>query len=199
MFFVMHGFFETRKGLYGHYIKPYTVDANDLCVPYPLPAWYDENATDLGAKSARGYPGLSWEVNAKGESFDYNLEPNLNVCKNDIDFVVASDPAQAQARFYEIGRETLRQAVKSGEELDLEFAYKMQGLLGCTLETVWACLDPSFNPADRGEIMNRFVAGYTDGFFKKISWEDQQDPRAVATEELQQHKAWCQVGAHACL
>jgi len=90
-------------------------------------------------------------------------------------------------------------AVKQGEELDLAFAYKMQGLLGCTLETVWACMDPSFNPADRADMMNRFVAGYTDGFFKKISWEDQQDPRAVATEELQQHKAWCQVRARACL
>ena len=67
-----------------------------------------------------------------------------------------------------------------------------QGLLGSNLETVWACLDPDFNPADRKDMLDRFVGAYTQGFLDSVHWRDSQDPRAVVTEELQQHKAFCQ-------
>ena len=191
----MKDLFETRLGVFGHYIKPYTIDSNNLCVPFPPPSWFDPDEKDNNT-SLPGYPGHPTDDKVQ----DYNLPPNLLASRPQIDFLVAGVPGRNnEPPFHEIGRETLMDAVKQGEELDLAFAYKMQGLLGCTLETVWACMDPSFNPADRADMMNRFVAGYTDGFFKKISWEDQQDPRAVATEELQQHKAWCQVRARACL
>ena len=64
--------------------------------------------------------------------------------------------------------------------------------MGSNLETVWACLDPDFNPADRKDMLDRFVGSYTQGFLDSVHWRDSQDPRAVVTEELQQHKAFCQ-------
>lgn len=86
--------------------------------------------------------------------------------------------------------------MEEGEALDFEFAKRMQGLLGVAQESVWACLDPSFNPADRPGALERFSAGYTATFYKTVAWQDQQDPRAVATEALQQHKAFCEEWVH---
>ena len=271
--FVMDGNFRLVHGQFGHYIKPFTVDDDWECVPFPPPDHFNPEHAKDDADSVipAGFPGLMWPserlVNAVWDRWerkefpliegtdaqviatlqrlnpmerdinelflkawktvdmntapapfvilrsdflenpdkkdenplyyngpnhrDPNLPPNLDWAIKDVDFVACASVRELP-RFLEIGREFLKNVVQKGEELDLAFAYKMQGLIGGTLDSVWACLDPSFNPADRRDMLNRFSAGYISTFFKSVSWEDQEDSRAVATEELQQHKAFCQ-------
>lgn len=122
---------------------------------------------------------------------DPSLPPNMDVCKEGVHFMACPSPLE-DPRYYEVGSEYLKETVERGEALDFAFARRMQGLLGTGQDAVWACLDPDFNPADRPGVMERFSGAYTAGFYKAVSWEDSHDPRAVATEALQQHKAFCQ-------
>ena len=273
-FFVMDNAHEPRPGRYGHYLKPYTVDDEQECVPFPAPPEYDANEqkkTDKRVIQA-GWPGQPWpdksiveyvqrkweeykriwialderprlEEMAKragwGMSFikyyisamveigranapvpfmisrkvymdsqydkelfhpghgkmrDPGLPPNSDWCVEGIHFVGCNSPLEDHSpSYYEIGPEFLKQCVERGEKLDFEFARRMQGLLGVGQDAVWACLDPDFNPADREGALERFTGSYSAGFYKSVTWEDQQDPRGVAIEALQQHKAFCQV------
>jgi hypothetical protein len=127
---------------------------------------------------------------------DPSLPPNIDVCKEGVHFIACSSPIDPKPKYYEVGSDYLKNAVERGEALDFAFAKRMQGLLGTGQDAVWACLDPDFNPADRPAVLERFMGSYTAGFYKGVTWEDQQDPRAVATEALQQHKAMCQEWVH---
>ena len=127
---------------------------------------------------------------------DPGLPPNMDVCQEDVHFIACSSPIDPNPKYYEVGSEYLKTAVERGEALDFAFAKRMQGLLGVGQDAVWACLDPDFNPADRPSVLERFTGSYTAGFYRGVKWEDQQDPRAVATEALQQHKAMCQEWVH---
>ena len=61
-FFVMPGVFIPRPGRFGHYLKPYTVDEDKECVPYPPPPGYDANeAKDYENRVVvAGWPGVPW-------------------------------------------------------------------------------------------------------------------------------------------
>ena len=70
----------------------------------------------------------------------------------------------------------------------------MQGLLGGTLASVWDCLDPDFNPADRADVMSQFLDRYAAHFYDTLDYDDDAlVTREVAQEALQQHKIFCQV------
>jgi hypothetical protein len=269
-FFVVPGDAHPRPGIFGHYLKPYTVDEDEECVPFPPPEDYDANADKRwdGEFLSSGWPGLPWPSKAlvqavfplwkrnlanwipnsitddvagwsrgllpayreamranRGETpfeierkkfhdnrgglhratyfhistpygRDPSLPPNLDACTPGVHFTECSNPLAEHPAYYEVGSEFLKKKVEEGEALDFAFARRMQGLLGVAQEHVWACLDPSFNPADRPAAMERFTASYTASFYKAVSWQDQQDPRAVATEALQQHKAFCEEWVH---
>lgn len=266
LFFVVPGRDTPRAGLFGHYLKPFTVDDDDECVPFPPPPGYDpKKKKRLDLEYDAGLPGVPWPSTEAVElvmpGFDDNeedwinivdqdelkkaclpyfsrmmgvyadsarivarkdadtpfmvirkyicgkhnalhhsgpygfndpsLPPNMDVCKEGVHFMACPSPLE-DPRYYEVGSEYLKETVERGEALDFAFARRMQGLLGTGQDAVWACLDPDFNPADRPGVMERFSGAYTAGFYKAVSWEDSHDPRAVATEALQQHKAFCQ-------
>jgi hypothetical protein len=269
-FFVVRGDDRPRPGIFGHYLKPFTVDDDDECVPFPPPEDYDatQDKTWVGNFIQSGWPGLPWPDKAlvkavlplwnRGEANwipnsitnqvaglsrgllpayreamqagrkdtpfeiernkfhvnrtgagratyfhiatqhgkDPSLPPNMDACEAGVHFTKCSDPLAPHPAYYEVGSEYLKRKVEEGEALDFAFAQRMQGLLGVAQDHVWACLDPSFNPADRPAAMERFTASYTASFYKGVSWQDQQDPRAVATEALQQHKAFCEEWVH---
>lgn len=123
---------------------------------------------------------------------DPSLPPNMDVCSEGVHYIACPSPLE-KSTYFEVGSEFLKAAVERGEALDLVFARRMQGLMGVGQDAVWACLDPDFNPADRPGMLERFGGAYSASFYKSVSWEDNHDPRAVATEALQQHKAFCQV------
>ena len=271
VFFVVNGLDEPRAGVFGHYLKPFTIDDNEECVPFPPPPGFESQPVAEGDRRgiAAGWPGFPWPsppvveyvqrkwqkdreqwisrqdvrnmrdiagwdcdfldyyrdyaklssrnkavgpiavcrdmYNTPAQAFvlrhngppglkDPSLPPNIDACKEDIHFIACSSPLDnACPKYYEVGSEYLRLSVERGEALDFAFARRIQGLMGVGQEAVWACLDPDFNPADRPGMLDRFTGSYTAGFYKGVAWEDQQDPRAVATEALQQHKAFCQV------
>lgn len=271
-FFVVQGEDKPRAGLFGHYLKAYTVDDDEECVPFPPPQGYDPNKEKVWEEIFidAGWPGQPWpsldlikEVNQfwidrdepwipqtlqpedagwsraqlkayrrasnkkprrdalvpfmierkryhenrntanRGMYFhigppgfpDPGLPPNVDACKPGVDFIACASPLE-EPKYYEVGSEFLKRRVEEGEALDFEFARRMQGLLGVAQDHVWACLDPSFNPADRPAVLERFMASYAGSFYKTVAWQDQQDPRAVATEALQQHKAFCEEWVH---
>jgi hypothetical protein len=272
-FFVIKGSAEPRPGLFGHYLRPYTIDDDDECVPYPPPDGYEpgyvktwhqrflpvgipglpwpsedlvEYVNDAWTKHVENWiqpthPGddlrriAGWSARQLGfftdasmrcvrdhatspfmierETFRSNrrdhvlvhhtgppgnpdpcLPPNIDYCVKDKDYVMCKSPIE-DPDYFELGSDFLKRVVERGEALDFAFAQRMQGLLGVGQEAVWACLDPDFNPADRAGALDQFSAGLTSGFYKSVAWEDQHDARAVATEALQQHKAFCQVMA----
>lgn len=127
---------------------------------------------------------------------DPSLPPNMDVCVPGQDFVARKNPLEGPPEYYEVGSAFLSRCVEEGELLDFAFAKRMQGLLGVGQDAVWACMDPDFNPADRAGALERFAAAYTASFYRSVSWQDQQDPRAVAIEALQEHKAFCQEWVH---
>ena len=135
-----------------------------------------------------------WSPGLKGQRDPY-FPPNVDWCKKDVHFIACASPLEPP-KYYEVGHDYLKNAVERGEALDFTFAKRMQGLLAVGQDVVWACLDPNFNPADRPSMLERFTASYTAGFYRSVTWEDQQDPRGVATEALQQHKAFCQEWVH---
>jgi hypothetical protein len=171
---------------------------------------YRDAARAIGRANARGpfmieravYAAVR-DTNERGTVFnigppghpDPSLPPNPGACRPGVDFVACPSPLDSP-KYYEVGSDYLKRALEDGEALDFEFAKRMQGLLGVAQDAVWACLDPNFNPADRAGALERFSAGYTATFYKTVAWQDQQDPRAVATEALQQHKAFCEEWVH---
>ena len=116
--------------------------------------------------------------------------PNLEACEEGEHYVRA--PWRGDPSYFEVGRAVLEEAVEAGERLDFAFAQKMQGLLGLPQDAVWACLDPSFNPADRKDALHQFVNGYTLGFYGSVSFDAEDDAREVAVGALQEHRAFCQ-------
>lgn len=134
-----------------------------------------------------------WHKLGDGHDRDpYPFPPNLDVCELHVHYTVSIGYDAGNVGYYEIGRQTLEAAVEDGERLDFAFAQRMQGLLGGAQDSVWACLDPGFNPLDRKESLHQFVATYTAGFYGTVSFEAEDGPRAVAVEALQQHRAFCQ-------
>ena len=123
---------------------------------------------------------------------DPSFIPAIDLMQEGVDYVRASPP-WSPPDYYEIGVNLLKEAVERAELLDLAFARRIMGLLGVAQDAVWACLDPDFNPADRQEILDRFISNYTQDFYKSVTWVDTPDARAVGTEAIQQHKAFCQV------
>ena len=66
----------------------------------------------------------------------------------------------------------------------------MQGLLGTTQTSVWDCLDPDFDPADRKDLLSQFLNTYSGDFYAHV---EDASAREVAQEAMQQHKAFCKV------
>ena len=127
----------------------------------------------------------------------YPFPPNLDVCEVDVHytFVVGYDYNPKRVHYYEVGRQSLEESVEDGERLDFCFAQRMQGLLGGAQDSVWACLDPGFNPLDRKDALHQFVATYMAGFYGAVSFGAEDGARAVAVEAMQQHRAFCQASS----
>jgi hypothetical protein len=124
---------------------------------------------------------------------DASPPPDPNYCLEGRDFVRQSWGFGGPPLYYEIGRDLLEESLEAGERLDFEFAKRMQGLLGGPLAAVWDCLDPSFNPADRGNLLAQFLGSYGRDFHSQMRFEEGIEARAVVTEAMQQHQAFCQV------
>jgi hypothetical protein len=178
--------------------------------PWPSPGWAYQ-PTDEMDRAAAAFPVphvpkfLRTEYRAScddpkwrawgpaGDQDPSPYPPNPDLCEADTHFV--SCPREND-QYCEVGRHFLEERVEEGERLDYVFALKMQGLLGGALESVWGCLDPSFNPMDRKDALHQFMHLFTTSFYGSVSFEGDDDPREVATEALQEHRAFCQARTH---
>jgi hypothetical protein len=92
------------------------------------------------------------------------------------------------AHVYDIDEDWLRQKVEKAERLDYEFALRIQGLSGSTLNNVWAPRNSS--PLGNGNaVMKKFAQTLVDHFFKTYMVENRGDysPESVVREVVAMH------------
>jgi len=100
-----------------------------------------------------------------------------------LDFTIASLDT-----YYEVGGTLIKENLQKAEALDFQFASLIQGLLGLPQESVWACLDPDYNPHDKDPLIAQFRTNYTQSTYKEVTWVDQDMSRLLSEEIIQQHK-----------
>ena len=85
---------------------------------------------------------------------DTRLKPDSRFCILYAHYIVPT----AQASYYEIGLNTLKNTLETAEALDLAFARRMEGLGNVAPQVCWDCLDPDYDPSDRPAVMDQFMA-----------------------------------------
>jgi hypothetical protein len=80
--------------------------------------------------------------------------------------------------------------MERAEQLDYEFALRMQGLQNSTINAVWVCSNAGAEPADRSEMMEQFLRHYMTRFLAQAPMA-QDDPEAVIREAVQMHQQYC--------
>lgn len=160
-----------RKGLWGHYLSPYKI-INGCAQPFT------GSALPTRAEVPRDAPG-----NVTG---DPKPRPDPTHCKQGVHYVCPS-----QVKYYEIGIDVLRDILQKAEDSDLAFARRMEGMGAVTRNTVWACIDPDFNPSDRQGVLDQFMHKYLDRFYTRLEPGNNPDTRDVVQEGLHKHKEFC--------
>jgi len=129
-------------------------------------------------------------LNTDEELPDYSKLPDQLFSQEGVHYVKVPDPSRQKCPYYEIGHDTISRALQRAEELDFEFAKRMQGLTGSSLDYTWACMDPDYTPSDRQIMLSEFTKTYVGDFLNTAKGD--LDSRAVVTEELQEHRAFSQ-------
>lgn len=166
-------------GTHGHYLTPYLIDEKGYTIPFPpanapCTSIIDPSNEDPSVVFPDPYP------------------PNLNYSLFNRDYIVGPAGSVDTPVFLEIGRNVLMMTCEDAEKRDFQFAQKMQGLLGVSQSSVWDCLDPDFNPADRDGLLQSFLKSQTDGFLGLLQIHEDHDVRDVAFEVMRRHKTFCQ-------
>lgn len=170
-----------RPGKWGHYLvtyERYTHNGEWYGRPYK-----HDTPFATPERIRRGAPGLVMG--------DPKPRPWDRACKENEHYVCASQGREDPPAYYEIGRETLRQALEQGEALDLAFAQRMEGLANVAKLAVWDCLDPDYDPGDRKPVMDQFMHKYLDRFYTRLEPGNAPAAGDVAEEALHKHKAFC--------
>ena len=169
-----------RPGIWGHYLVTYErFQGDDDDETWWGRPYKDRQELDPPVKVHIGAPGTVKGDTKPPPSPDYCIENEHYVC------------AGTELLYYEIGMETLRQALEQGEALDLAFARRMEGLGNVAKSAVWDCLDPDYNPGDRKAVMEQFMHKYLDRFYTRLQPGNVPTAGDVAEEALHKHKAFC--------
>lgn len=139
-----------------------------------------------------GHVAAAWRpcANLDDATADPNMVPDVDYCREGVHFISANSPLDDPSPYYEIGHDNLKEVLQEAEELDYEFAKRIQGLVGASQDFTWACLDPDFVPSDRALLLSEFTKTFTGDFLSSAKGD--ANPRSVATEQLQQHRAFSQ-------
>ena len=160
-----------RNGIWGHYL-----------VPYKIVGGRGRPFTGDQLSSPNAVPD-----NAPGKvQGDPKPEPDPNHCKPKVHYITPT-----LGKYYEIGIDTLRKRLQSAESADLAFARRMEGMGNVMRNTVWACIDPDFNPGDRQGVLDQFLHKYLDRFYTRLEPGNSPDTRDVIEEGLHKHKEFC--------
>lgn len=118
--------------------------------------------------------------------------PSFLHCQEGVHYVCASPGDENHPpAYYEIGVQTLREALEQAEALDLAFAQRMEGLGNVARAAVWDCLDPDYDPGDRRAVVEQFMSSYLERFYTRLEPGNIPDVRAVSEEALHKHRAFC--------
>ena len=186
-FFILEGNnsrVETRVGVLGHYLCPYHIGPQGRAIPYPTP----RTNTPIPVLK-HGDPGIS----LNNTVIDGQPRPNNLYCLHGIHFVRAEPITKGvNPAYYEIGIDTLQESLEKAEDMDHEFALKIQGYTNVSSTEVWDCIDSDFDPTDRKTVMNQFMGKYLDRFYSHMDTGNEPDTRDVVAEALHKFKSFCQ-------
>jgi len=93
--------------------------------------------------------------------------------------------------YMQVGKQTLRAALEEAEQLDLQFAKRMEGLTNCAASVCWDCRDPDFNPADRQPVLQQFMGKYMDRFYAQMGLGSTPPVEASMDEGVRRHREFC--------
>ena len=188
IFFILEGInskVEARAGLLGHYLCPYQLGPHNRAIPYPL------SPQNIPMPAAcYGDPG----VPLNHTIIDGQPRPNNVYCVHGIHYVRAVSVTKGtQPAYYEIGIDVLQETLEKAEDMDYDFALKIQGYTNISSTAVWDCIDSDFDPTDRKTVMNQFMGKYLDRFYTQLDTGNDPDTRNVVAEALHKFKCFCQV------
>ena len=173
-FFVLDEASDVRALQWGQMLVPYTthlslppaLQTGILARPYPKP--------DVRVRIDRLDP-RAWPV----------IKPDLQYCEEGTHYV---EPGPG---YMQVGRRFLQEMLESAEEMDLQFAKRMEGLTNCAASVVWDCRDPDYNPADRQPVLQQFMAKYMDRFYGQMGLGSTPPVVSSMDEAVRRHKAFC--------
>lgn len=158
----------------GYWLVPHIRISNDLARPegvkLPLPPEMKDNAvfTDwsLGFDDMKPY------------------KPSIDYCRLNHDF-----KQRKKDHTWQIKSEWLKSLLDQAEELDYDFALRMQGLLNCAINAVWTCTEFGFDSGDRSHIMGQFLQKYIGRFLSQVTQKPEEiNPDRIVQEAMQMHR-----------
>ena len=111
--------------------------------------------------------------------------PDMRYAQQHVHFTLPTDPPSMI-----VGSLYLQKWMEKAEQMDYEFALRMQGLQNSTINAVWVCSNAGAEPADRSEMMEQFLRHYMTRFLAQAPMA-QDDPETVIREAVQMHQQYC--------
>lgn len=109
--------------------------------------------------------------------------PSIDYCRINHDFKPKTTTT------WQIKLEWLKQLLDRAEELDYDFALRMQGLLNCAINAVWTCTEFGFDSGDRSHIMGQFLQKYIGRFLSQVTQKPEEiNPDRIVQEAMQMHR-----------
>jgi hypothetical protein len=156
--------------LSGYWLVPYVIENDAAGLPKGRPEHVTE---ELHSNMKSADWGIAFQ--------DMDPEPDRNYARLHVDFEIAT-------RVQKIGFNYLKSRLDHAEEMEYNFALRMQGLLNCGLNAVWTCTEFGFDNTDRSYIMEQFLQKYIGRFLSQVSQQQQDmDPDKIVKEALQMH------------
>lgn len=165
----------------GYWLVPYVIMDNDRGRPEnvkePLPHLLTDRVTR----------GDDWSIAAPGAHApkyeDMQIAPDPDYARLDVDF---TDAQPTDKMIYSV---FLQNVLDKGEQLDYDFALRMQGLLNCAINAVWTCTEFGFDNADRSHIMGQFLQKYIGRFLSQVTQKPEEiNPDRIVQEAMQMHR-----------
>jgi hypothetical protein len=94
-------------------------------------------------------------------------------------------------RHFDVGELWLRDRASRAEQLDYEFALRIQGLQNSGINAVWVCSEMGTEPSDRPDMMEQFLRAYLSRFMSQAPMSSTDDPEAIIREAIQMHQQFC--------
>ena len=111
------------------------------------------------------------------------ITPDPDYARLDVDF---TDAQPTDKMIYSV---FLQNVLDKGEQLDYDFALRMQGLLNCAINAVWTCTEFGFDNADRSHIMGQFLQKYIGRFLSQVTQKPEEiNPDRIVQEAMQMHR-----------